>query len=144
MVPASPISSIMCDHYPVPLITTRTWVWVSGSEKDGGKEVFYERQIVWMHECETRKEREWIKNASAYARICVYVSAYVCVHVCECVCRQLTSLCHSIHPVISNYSEPQVFATASPSLLDLICSTPSVNQPLIHCFMGRHDPLSSL
>lgn len=56
------------------------------------------------------------------------------VGVCVCVCAQAVdpSLCHSIHPVISNYSEPQVFATASPGLLDLICSTLSINQPLTH------------
>lgn len=48
--------------------------------------------------------------------------------------------CHSIHPVISNYGETQVFATASLGLPDLICSTPSVNQPLTRRSMARNGP----
>ena len=63
IVPASPISSIMTDHYAVPLITTRP------SILGGERGVFVRRMCV-------TKERE---------TICVHT---VCVCVCVCVCVQ--------------------------------------------------------
>lgn len=135
MVPASPISGIICDHYPVPLITARQYVCVSekDSEKDRGKEVFCEKE--WVRTVYTARVWLWHQKERALRMKNAY--ALLCVHTAD-------PLCCSIHPVISNYREPQVFATASPRLLDLICSTPSVNQPLTHWFMVRLDLLSSM
>lgn len=133
MVPASPISGIMCDHYPVPLITTQQCVCVWGIRKRL-RFVFCEEEwvrmycmCVWLWHQKERALR--MENACAYALLCVQAA---------------DPLCCSIHLVISNYNKPQVFATASPRLLDLICSTPSVNQPLTHWFMVRLDLMSSM
>lgn len=131
MVLASPISSIMCDHYPVPPITTGPQVWVSKKFKKRerereGRGVLLDRMCV----SEPSAGRKWRKSASACGRASVRR-------------RSTTSHCHSIHPVISNYGEAQVFATASLGLLDLICSTPGVNQPLTRWSTVRHGLLFS-
>lgn len=128
MVPASPISGIMCDHYPVPPITTRPQVRVSKKKKKEKRGVLLERTCVWV----SHQERGKMKNEN-------------CVRTCGASVRALRTpsrppRCHSIHPVISNYGETQVFATASLGLPDLICSTPSVNQPLTRRSMVRHGP----
>lgn len=126
MVLASPISSIMCDHYPVPPITARPQVWANKKSKK--KEEREGRGVLWERMCvsEPSAGRKWGKSERA------------------CVCRRsTTSHCHSIHPVISNYGKTQAFATASVGSLDLICSTPGVNQPLTRWSTARHGLLFS-
>lgn len=131
MVPASPISGIMCDHYPVPPITTRPQVRVSKTKKKkkGGERCFVRENVCVSEPSGKGENEEWRTVCARVARLCV-----------RCGPPHAPPCCHSIHPVISNYCETQVFATPSLSLPDLICSTPSVNQPLTRWSTVRHGP----
>ena len=73
MVPASPISGIMCDHYPVPLITTRPWVCVRENQKETeGKRCFVRKNM-----CDTgkRENEKCVCTCACTTCMCVYVCA---------------------------------------------------------------------
>lgn len=129
MVPASPISGIMCDHYPVPLITARQYVSVSEKESEKDRGCFVRKE--WVPTVWPACVRLWHRKAGE--RALGMKNAYLCVHTAD-------PLCCRIHPVISNYREPQVFAAASARLLDLICSNTKRQSAINTLIRGKTWP----
>lgn len=120
MVPASPISGIMCDHYPVPLITTRTWECVWANHRDRGKEVFCAKEYVCVCVCDASKRE------NKERKVCVHVWC-VCVHAgswlslpqhppCHFQLQRASGLCYSS----TQLTRPHLFDTKRQSAINTL------------------------